>query len=204
VDLHDAVVARRMVRSFATDPVSPETVRQLCDDALRAPSAGHTRGTDLIVLTGPAETGRYWDHATTPDWREREPRWPGLSRAPVIVLVVTSPERYRARYDQPDKRRTGTGVDSWPIPYWYADAGMVVLLLLLGATDRRLASCFLGTFLGEEEVLAELAVPEGRHLVGAVLVGHPDGADRRSASLDRSGPSRTERVHVGGWGRTAS
>jgi hypothetical protein len=33
-----------------------------------------------------------------------------------------------------------------------------------------------------------------------VLLGHPDGGDHRSASLDRDSPKPSERIHRGRWG----
>ncbi|MGH9088306.1 MAG: nitroreductase family protein, partial [Acidimicrobiales bacterium] len=88
---------------------------------------------------------------------------------------------------------------AWPVPYWFGDAAFATMTLLLGATDEGLGACFLGSFRGEGPLLAALGVPEGWRLFGAVLIGHPDGADRPSASLDRPGPSAAERVHHGRW-----
>ena len=208
-----------MVRSFADRPLDPAVVDRLLGLALRAPTAGNTRGTAWLVLTG-SETAAYWDHTTTLDWRERSRRWAGLRRAPVIVLALTSPDAYVARYGEPDKARTGLrlggdaskptgergrgpalGSDAaaWPVPYWFGDAAFGTMSLLLGATAEGLGACFLGNFRGEVSLLGALGVPQGWRLFGAVLVGHPDGGDHPSASLRRSGPRDPERVHRGRW-----
>ncbi len=57
----------------------------------------------------------------------------------------------------------------------------------------------MGTFRGEAELAARLGVPEGWRLFGAVLLGHADGRDHRSASVDRAGPTTSERIHRGRW-----
>lgn len=189
-----------MVRSFADRPVDPDLVDGLLDQALRAPSAGNTRGTAWLVLAGPDQTATYWAHATTGDWRARSPRWPGLSRAPVVALSLASPPAYLARYGEADK--AGSGLDeaegAWPVPYWFGDAAFATMTLLLGATGAGLGACFLGNFRGEAALLEALGVPEGWRLFGTVLLGHPDGHDHRSGSLDRPVPAGG-RVHRGRW-----
>jgi nitroreductase len=206
VEYSQAVRRRRMVRSFSPTPVDPALVHRLLDDALRAPSAGHSRGTAWIALEG-AETARYWDTTTTPEWRATSRRFEGLSRAPVVVVSTTSPELYVTRYGEDDKLASGlgpreaggAGVRGWPVPYWWGDAAFAVMTLLLGAQAAGLGACFLGNFRGEEALCHALGVPEGWRVFGTVLLGFPDGADHRSASLDRQGPDRGGRVHYGSW-----
>lgn len=192
-----------MVRSFSERPVGPEVVDRLVAGSLRSPTAGHARGTAWLVLEGRQQTAAYWRATTTAGWREGSRRGPGLSRAPVVALALASPGSYVARYAEEDK--VGPGPDlggdpgSWPVPYWFGDAAFCVMTLLLEATASGLGACLLGTFRGERRLLDTLGVPGGWRLFGAVLLGHPDGADHRSGSLDRPGPSRADRVHRGRW-----
>jgi nitroreductase len=93
----------------------------------------------------------------------------------------------------------GGGEAAWPVPYWFGDAAGAVMALLLLATAEGLGACFLGNFRGEAELLPALGVPAGWRLYGAVLLGHPDGADPPSPSLSRPGPSRAARVHRAHW-----
>jgi nitroreductase len=203
VELTEAVRRRRMVRSFSDRPLDPALVADLLADALRAPTAGNTRGTAWVVLEGPEQTASYWEHATTEGWRRGSARWPGLSRAPVVALSLAWPDAYLARYDEPDKAASGLGsgggAGAWPVPYWFADAAFAAMTLLLGATGAGLGACFLGNFRGEGPLLASLGVPEGWRLFGAVLLGHPDGRDHPSPSLSRQGPTDAQRVHRGRW-----
>lgn len=190
---------RRMVRSFSTEPVDPSALTRLLEGSLRAPSAGNTAGVTWLVLEGDDRTAVYWKHTTTPDWRQRSRRWPGLSRAPVVALSLFSPEAYAARYAEPDKQAWGGGgTAAWPVPYWVGDAAFAVMTLLLLVEDAGLAACFLGNFRGEAGLLGELGVPPAWRLFGAVLAGHADGNDHRSPSLDRA-QTRPARIHRGGW-----
>ena len=74
------------------------------------------------------------------------------------------------------------------------------MALLLGAVDAGLGACVLGTFRGEPELARSLGIPVGWRLFCAVVIGRPDGLDRRSRSLDRSLPPRSTRIHWGRWG----
>ncbi len=188
-----------MVRSFDGRPIPPELVDHVLQATERAPSAGNTRGTAWVALEGP-ETARYWELTTTEAWRRRSRRWPGLSRAPVVLLSLTCPGAYVARYRDEDKAPSdlGAGPEAWPVPYWFGDAAFETMIVLLKAAEAGLGACVLGAFRGERELLDALAVPEGWRLFAAVLLGAPDGGDHPSRSLLRSPPR--PRLHRGSWG----
>jgi len=188
-----------MVRAFRPDPIDGRLLDRLLSDALRAPSAGHSQGTELIVLAGPDETGRYWDVALPPERRSTF-AWPDLLAAPVLVLVLADPQRYLDRYAEPDKAGTGLGEDpsAWRTPYWLVDGGMAVHTLLLGAVDAGLGALLFGLFAREEAVRAALGVPEDRDVVGVVALGHPlPSRPGRSAARPRR--AEDDVIHRGGW-----
>ena len=202
MELHDVIRRRAMVRSFSAEPVDPGVVDRILADALRSPTAGNTGGTAWVVLEGPEQTAAYFGATTDEEWRHAYRDWSeGLARAPVVLLAYMSPGSYLARYAEADKVAAGlgTGEDAWPVPYWVGDAAFGVMAVLLGAVDAGLGACILGTFRGEDELAVRLGVPGAWKLFCAVLLGHPDGGDHRSASLDRAGPSKAARIHRGRW-----
>jgi nitroreductase len=206
VELSEVIRKRRMIRSFAVEPVDPELVDRLLAAALRAPSAGNTRGVAWLVLTG-AETATYWEHTSTPEWREAYGRrFAGMARAPVVALSLCSPAAYVNRYGEPDKLGSGLGPTelgeggeaAWPVPFWFGDAAFSTMLLLLGAVDAGLAAAFLGAFRGPG-LLGALGVPDDWRLFGAVLLGRPDGHDTPSPSLGRRPKPGAGAVHRSRW-----
>jgi nitroreductase len=201
MELHDAIRRRAMVRSFSAEPVEPHVLERILSDALRAPTAGNTRGTAWVVLEGPEQTSLYFDATTDEEWRRRSHRWEGLRRVPVVLLAYSCPELYVARYAEPDKLASGLDRDAaaWPVPYWTGDAAFGVMAVLLGAVDAGLGACILGTFRGEATLAERLGVPDGWQLFAAVALGRPDGNDHPSPSLGRNGPGDADRVHRGGW-----
>ena len=183
-----------MCRNFLPDPLPDGLVPELLDQARRAPSAGNAQAVEFCVVTHPED---YWRLTLTPERRAEFP-WPGLLVAPVLVVVLTDPERYVQRYAEPDKSHTGLGesTDSWPVPYWWVDAGMAVHNLLLGATAAGLGSCFFGAFEHEAAVVKGLGIPSDRRVVGIVALGYP-AAGRPSSSAARPRRPLDEVVYYG-------
>jgi nitroreductase len=201
MELLEAVRRRAMVRSFSSEPVDADQLDRLLQGALRAPTAGNTRGTAWVVLEG-RQTEAYWEATTDEAWRERNPEWAaGLRRAPVVLLAYASPAAYVARYAENDKADSGLGEGPgrWPVPYWFGDAAFGVMSVLLGTVDAGLGACLLGAFKGEGALAASLGVPADWRLFGAVVLGHPDGAAHRSSSLDRTTVMPADRIHRGSW-----
>lgn len=199
MELSEVLRARRMVRAFTGRPVPDQVLDRVLGAAARAPTAGNTEGWALVVLAGEVETAPFWQATTTQGWRRTARRWPGLSAAPVVVAVYTSPDRYRQRYGEPDKAASGLARDGWPVPYWFVDAGQVVMAMLLAATDAGLGACFLGNFRGEEALAHALGVPGGWRYAGAVLLGEAAGDDPASASAGRPWRAAGTAVHRGRW-----
>ncbi len=189
-----------MTRAFDSRPLAPGQLDTLLDLAARAPSAGNSQGWHAVVLEG-ADTRRFWD-ATLPEPRRATFAWPRLLDAPVLVLPLADPDAYVARYGEPDKAATGLGAGphAWPTPYWTVDAAMAVMTLLLAAEDAGLGALFFAVFNGEQRLRADLGIPEGLQLLGAVALGHPaaDG-HRPGRSAGRARRPASAFVHRGTW-----
>lgn len=190
-----------MIRSFTTEPVEPAVVDRLLDIARRGPSAGYAQGLDLLVLEGAEQTGAYWE-VTLPTERRATFRWPGLLRAPLLIIPVVDAGTYLARYAAPDKAARGLGDDeaAWPVPYWHVDAGAAVMLLLLAAVDEGLGALFFGQFEHASAVAARFGIPADRTAVGTIAIGHPAGDDEVSRSVrTRARRPFDDVVHRGHW-----
>lgn len=199
----DAIRRRRMVRSFDPDPLDTADLEEILDLARRAPSAGNTQATEFLLLTGRAETERYWSTTFRPEKRSSF-RFPGLFDAPVLVIVTTRPDAYTERYGEPDKAREllGVSAENWPQPFWWIDAGMVAEHLLLLATERGLGACLFGLFDHEEAVKRTFTVPDDRRLVCTIALGRPaDDSDATGSGRSASRPRRLrgDVIHVGRW-----
>jgi len=182
-----------MVRSFDETPVDLDWLDECCADALRAPTAGNSAGVRLYTI-GRALVPDFVAHATDQEWRDSARRAPGLARAGAVVLVTTRPGDYTHRYAEPDKVHAGLeDSDAWPVPYWHADAAMATMALLLLLEEAGMQATLWGNFRHGEQILRWANISD-EELFGSVLLGHGDGNDVRSGSLERNVPSRSERV----------
>jgi nitroreductase len=191
---------RRMCRDFLDDPVDAADLERVLAAALRAPSAGNTAALDLVVLVG-SDVEDYWA-TTLPPARRAGFAWPGLLRAPALVLPYVDPAAYVVRYGESDKAATGLGrgEQAWSVPYWWVDGGGAVMAMLLAADAGGLGALFFGQFAHEAAVARRFGVPPARRALGTLALGHP-GPDvaRRSASARRGRPALDTVVHRGHW-----
>ena len=211
MELVDVLARRRMVRRYdPAAPVAAEALEAVLAAARRAPSAGFAQGVSLLVLEAPEERERFWS-ATAPvpapaqaGEGARPNRWlAGMRTAPVLVLVLTSREAYLDRYAEPDKGWADRDEGRWSAPYWFVDAGMAAMAMLLRAVDLGLGACFFGVPVDRvDAVHAAFSVPDEQLGVGVVSLGHPAADGDRGS---RGSPARRARrpadevVHRGSW-----
>lgn len=185
-----------MVRNYDGEPVAPDAIDRILRLARRAPSAGFSQGQSFVVVTDPATRRKIADLAGEPDY-VAEGFDPWISRAPVIVVICAAEGIYRDRYREPDKLGPG-GEISWPVPYWFVDAGCSMMLVLLAAVNEGLAAGFLG-MKSYDALRALLGIPEEVDVIGLVTIGKP-APDRRSRSLRRGWKPERDVIHREGWG----
>lgn len=188
-----------MTRRFERRPLDMDEVVAICDLARRAPSAGFSQGSHLVILDGD-DVARFWEVTGAGDWFARVQ--PGVLDAPVIIVALADPFAYTQRYSQADK--AGHGLEAtrgWPVPFWSTDTAMVLQNLLLLAEDRRLGALLFGVFHQRDELLEALGAPEHFEIVAAVAVGHRHPEDVVSGTASRrTRRDRDDVVHRGRFG----
>lgn len=185
-----------MVRRYSPAPVDPVVVDRILDAARRAPSAGFSQGVELVVVTSEDGRRRLATAAGESEYVERGFE-PWLSIAPVHIVVACHPDAYRARYSEPDKSAS-TPPDHWPAPYWWVDAGAVLMLLLLAAEDEGLGAGFLGSH-AFDDLAGVAGFPDGYEPLGLVTLGHGAPTDRQPGRQSRRRPL-SEFEHSEHWG----
>ncbi|MDQ6726912.1 MAG: nitroreductase family protein [Actinomycetota bacterium] len=202
MEFADVIRKRRMARRFEPTPLAPGVADRLLSAGLRGPTAGFTQAVDLLALEGGNQTGRYWD-AALPAPARAGFAWPGLLRAPLLVVVLSSEDAYRRRYAEPDKAGAARD-DRSPddeddeVPWWHVDAAFAALLLLLAAIDEGLDALFFRAH-RPTALRAALGIPSTYAPVGTVAIGHAE-PDRASSSVaTRTRRPAAARVHRGRW-----
>ena len=200
MELSEVLRRRRSVRRFdPSRPIAPEALDEILAAGLRAPTAGHTQGVTLLALEDAAQVAAYW-RVTAGEPSEADDVWlRGMRTAPVLVTVWTSKAAYLDRYAEADKGWTDRDEARWTAPYWYVDAGMAAMNVLLAVVDHGLAACFFGVPADRHDVVRDLLGAPGDQLsVGVIALGHAAGGDRGSAAR-RPKLAPDVRIRRGSW-----
>ncbi|WP_018353457.1 nitroreductase family protein [Longispora albida] len=211
MEYKEVIRRRRMVRRFADRPVDPQAAERILASALRAPSAGFAQGWAFLVLTEPADLERFW-----PFVPNQVNHIPEVRNAPLVVVPLASQDAYVQRYVE--KGWPEDSADRWPAPYWYIDAGMATLLMLLSAVDEGLDALLFwlmpeGVSAAAENLTpahldafkAEFGVPAEYAPLGAIAIGYraEDLAPQEQSVAERRKDSASL-FHRGHWGKVAS
>jgi len=170
VELRDILRRRRMHRAFLPDPVPREQIERIAGVIRHAPSGGFSQGGSIVVVTE-RETREAIARAFGDEHYSTSGR-NFIADAPVHLVISANEALYHARYNEADKLAATGGVEvTWPVPYWFVDAGALMMLVLLAAIDEGLAGAFVG-HPDQKRIFDELlglpgdVVPLGLALVG--------------------------------------
>ena len=176
---------RRMVRDFQERRLKEGVAERLIDTARYAPRAGNTEGIRYLLLEGD-KVCDYWDATLSRDARREFP-WPGLLKAPTLIVVWVSSPQYLSRYGEADKEKSGLGgkESSWSTPYWWVDGGMASMSILLAAASQNLGALFFGLFEHESAVKSKFKIPDEFSAIGTIAIGYAAEDQRKSKSTLR-------------------
>jgi nitroreductase len=175
VEFRAILAKRRMHRAFVPDePISQEQIERIVGVIRRAPSGGFSQGGSIVVITDEAKRRAIADAFEEGNKHYRNAGRSYIADAPVHLVISANESLYHARYNQPDKLSASGGVEvTWPVPYWFVDAGALMMLVLAAAIDEGLASAFIG-HPEQKRIFDELlGLPAEVVPIGLALVGKP-------------------------------
>jgi FMN reductase [NAD(P)H] len=197
VEFADILARRRMHRAFLPDPIPREQIERIARVIRRAPSGGFSQGQSIVVVTNAetrAEIARRFEDDRSPH--------PYVATAPVHMVISANEAQYHARYNEPDKLAATGGVEvTWPVPYWFVDAGALMMLVLLAAIDEGLAGAFIG-HPDQKRIFDEvLGLPQDVVPIGLALVGKPASDPLAERGTSRLNERRRDLDDVVRWER---
>ncbi len=169
MEFREILARRRMHRAFESTPVPREAIERIVGVIRRAPSGGFTQGSSIVVVTDGEKRSNvasaFGDHPPTQQF---------VAQAPLHLVISANESLYHARYNEADKLAATGGVEvTWPVPYWFVDAGALMMLVLAAAIDEGLAAAFIG-HPDQKRLFAELfGLPDDVVPIGLALVGYP-------------------------------
>jgi nitroreductase len=181
-----------MHRAFLPGPLQREQVERIANVIRRAPSGGFSQGGSIVVVTDDEKRRAIAERFDMADSY--------VADAPVHMVISANESLYHARYNEADKLAVTGGVEvTWPVPYWFVDAGALMMLVLLAAIDEGLASAFVG-HPDQKRIFDELlGLPEDVVPIGLALIGKPGEApDVGSRLKERQRPAE-QLLHWQEW-----
>lgn len=169
MDAMDAILSRRSIRRYTSQPVPDNLIKELLDAAMSAPSAGNEQPWHYIVITDRAildEIPKYHPHSSM------------LREAPVAILVCC--DLHLDRHDG----------------LWVQDCSAATENLLIAIQAKGLGAVWLGVYPREERVtgLRKLfGIPEHVIPFSLIPIGYPAEHKPRADRFDVS------RIHENRW-----
>jgi nitroreductase len=154
----DLVERRQSVRAYADKPVDRGLLDRCVETARLAPSACNSQPWTFVIVDEPNLKQSVAQHATS--------QVLGINafakQAPVLVVIVTEPSNFSAKFGAMIKNRK----------YHLIDLGIAVEHFCLRATEEGLGTCILGWF-DEKPVKRLLKIPFWKRLHLIITVGYP-------------------------------
>jgi len=198
MEFRDVLRRRRMHRAFLPDPLPREQIERVANVIRHAPSGGFSQGGSIVVVTDDAkrqEIARaFGDEHYSTDGRNF------VADAPVHMVISANESLYHARYNEADKLKATGGVEvTWPVPYWFVDAGALMMLVLEAAIDEGLASAFIG-HPDQKRIFDELlGLPEDVVPIGLALIGRPGESPDIGSRLRSRRRATDDLIHWQQW-----
>ncbi len=198
MELRDILARRRMHRAFLPDPIPEDQIDRIAGVIRHAPSGGFSQGGSIVVVTDEAKRRQiaeaFGDEHYTMNGRNF------LVDAPVHMVISANESLYHARYNEADKLAATGGVEvTWPVPYWFVDAGALMMLVLMAAIDEGLASAFVG-HPAQKRIFDELlGLPEDVVPIGLALIGKPGESPPTGSRLKERQRAKDDLVHRESW-----
>jgi nitroreductase len=187
-----------MHRSFLPDPLPEEQIERIVSVIRHAPSGGFSQGGSIVVVTDDerraAIARAFGDEHYTYEARNF------IADAPVHLVISANEALYHARYNEADKLAANGGVEvTWPVPYWFVDAGALMMLVLEAAIDQGLASAFIG-HPDQKRIFDELlGLPEDVVPIGLALIGRAGDDPPAGSRLKERQRELDDLVHWQTW-----
>jgi nitroreductase len=198
VEFRDILSRRRMHRAFLPDPIAQDQIDRIAHVIFRAPSGGFSQGGSIVVVTDEAKR-----HEIARAFGDEHYSTQGrnfVADAPVHMVISANESLYHERYNEADKLAATGGVEvTWPVPYWFVDAGALMMLVLLAAIDEGLASAFIG-HPDQKRIFGELlGLPEDVVPIGLALIGKPGDAPLPGSRMKERRRTEEALVHREAW-----
>jgi len=161
MDVMEAIMSRRSIRSYKSTPIPEEDLNAILEAARWAPSWANSQCWEVIVVT---EKKIREQLCGAFDPAVRNPGAGAISNAPVVLVLVGKKERAGYYHGKPV-----TKYGDW----FMFDVGLAMENITLSAHSRGLGTVVLGYF-DHDAVARILQIPDDLFVVTMTPLGYPD------------------------------
>lgn len=171
MEFSELLEKRRSIRSFDDREVPLEVIREIIDDSIKAPNASNKQAWNFIIITN----------------KDYMKKLSEVSRQGFIDSVKRNPDSPLKEYAKGLEKRSRNVNFFWDAPCLVyitgptnvstirEDVGLLAAYFMFSATTRGLGTCWIGMGGGvrDKDILSEMELPEGHHLIAPIVVGYP-------------------------------
>lgn len=177
-DILAALAARKSVRAFTPEPVSPAQRRAILQAALQAPTAGNQTLYTILDITDGEKKQRLsqlCDHQ------------PFIAAAPLVLMFLADGTRWHRAYGAAGCAPRPQGLGDALLAM--ADACIAAQNAVTAAESLGLGSCYIGDVLeNREQMRALLALPPCVFPAAMLVIGHPTAQQKQRPKPPRFAP----------------
>ncbi|MHA1229115.1 MAG: nitroreductase family protein [Candidatus Helarchaeota archaeon] len=152
MDFIEVVKKRFSIRSFKDKKIDDETILELLELAIRAPSAGNIQPWEFIIVKDREQKEKLAHAALNQRF---------VAECSHLIVACANQELSSRVY----------GPRGWDL-YSIQDVSAAIMILLLGITNAGLGACWVGAF-RESMVREILKIPQGIKPVALIPIGYP-------------------------------
>lgn len=172
MQLKEAISKRQSVRSFSKEKPSRKLIDQFIEYANLAPSAGNLQSRDFVIID---------DESIKKQIAEAAYQQNSINEAAIIIVACANL-----------KRITSYGKRGETL-YALQDTAAAIEHILLLATEKHLASCWIGAF-QENKVSQIIDLPSYSRPIALIPIGYPAESKKRPTRM-----KHTSLIHYNKW-----
>lgn len=153
MDFKKLVYERRTIRRFSQKTVSVDLLKELVDYARVAPMGNNLQSLEYLIVVDKNQREKIFPLLSWAGSLPAEMRTPAEGRRPMAYIIVL----------------VNTEIKKKP----FYDVGAAVENILLGAADKGLGACWMGS-IEREELRSLMKIPEKYDISHVISLGYPD------------------------------
>ncbi len=172
----EALLKRRVIRKYTSDPISDQTLALLLSASQSAPTKSNLQQYSIIVIRDPAVRNQVADLV---------PSMPWMKTAPVIAVFLGDVRRIRRLAELRGHDYQNNNADTFMNAA--VDAALAMQCFIIAADHLGLGTCPISYVRNRIDDLADiLALPDGVFPIAGLCVGYPDDPGYVSMRLPQS------------------